>query len=89
MATGIETPAMNLLTRSGLAFRSHDESESSNCKGSYLTSLEYPAEFDDFIKCLLENDQCALVLQIRFKVRDDGILIVIDFLDVIHDPVII
>lgn len=54
-----------------LAFRSYDKSEFFNCKGSFLTSLGYLVEFDDFLKCRLENYQCTVDL----NVRDDGILI--------------
>lgn len=41
---------VKLLAKLGLPFRGHTETAKSQGKGNFLTSLEYLAEFDDFIK---------------------------------------
>jgi hypothetical protein len=48
---------VKLLAKLGLAFRSHGESESYNCKSckrSFSASLKYLAKFDGFLKHHLE-----------------------------------
>jgi hypothetical protein len=48
---------VKLFARLGLAFGVHDESESSNYKGSFLACLKYLTEFYGFLKLHLENYQ--------------------------------
>lgn len=48
---------VKLLSRLGLAFRSHDETKYSEHKGNFITCIEYLAEFDEFLKQHLKSYQ--------------------------------